>query len=313
MVATVSQQFAASLVAAAAKAAVDGGATRHVAAAVTTAAVRTVWQLMAGESEGDEEHLDSFTQAGLEQVQQELAARLRAVKPVILEHIVAAASGRAPAVPGDARVKRNVAVHVGFGEGAGLLSQPAQELRRRQRGRRRPRGSGSGTGLVPASCSSEPVGGSSHCSSSSSSSSHEKEGLAAKVLQLEESISMALKACGSQADKQHCGDSCSGSASIEKDEASEVAADEVALQGQAEEAEAAALAEDETKEAEAAAERAAAREHVLEAEAIAAAEAAKLAAEIAMLENTLLYLDDDDTRAFFLSKIDELRNRSESP
>ena len=98
--------------------AVAAGATRHVAAAVTAAAIRT---LLRPE--------DSCSTS-------EVDARLEAVRPVLNEYVSAAAEGRQPRVSGVARLRRNVAVHAGFGEGPEVVQEDAPRLRRRQRGRR---------------------------------------------------------------------------------------------------------------------------------------------------------------------------------
>ena len=87
-------KMAACLVATATKAAVKGGASRHVAAAVTCAVVRTVWQLLAGMGPAAEASVDDGTSPyEFDSVQRELGARLCAVKPVMHGQILAAALG----------------------------------------------------------------------------------------------------------------------------------------------------------------------------------------------------------------------------
>jgi hypothetical protein len=101
-----------------------GHATRWVVAAAATAVARLA---LGTEASAPDEGL----------LQQELAARLAAVEPVLHEQILAAVECRPPSVSGGARVLRNIAEHVGFGEGPSLLALPARELRKRQRGKRR--------------------------------------------------------------------------------------------------------------------------------------------------------------------------------
>ena len=99
------------------------GSSRQVVAATAAAAVRVSAQLLArGTDQGDE--------LQLEEQKEELAARVRAITPALARQV----AGRP--VSGDQRLVRNVASHVGFGEGPEFLSASTQELRRRQRGRR---------------------------------------------------------------------------------------------------------------------------------------------------------------------------------
>ena len=104
-------------VAAAVAGAIAAGASRQTAAAVAAAAVRAL--------------------GGAPVVDEELAERLCAVTPVLAERVAAGAAGRPPCVTGAARLRRNVAEHVGFGDGPEVLRQGVAELRRRQRGGRR--------------------------------------------------------------------------------------------------------------------------------------------------------------------------------
>jgi preprotein translocase subunit SecD len=108
---------AAALVTAAVRGA--AGEPRQVVAAAVAAAMRVGGDLLRGTDQDVE----------LEQ-QEELAARVRAITPALARQV----AGRP--VSGDQRLVRNVASHVGFGEGPEFLSASTQELRRRQRGRR---------------------------------------------------------------------------------------------------------------------------------------------------------------------------------
>ena len=107
---------AAALVTAAVRGA--AGEPRQVVAAAVAAAMRVGGDLLRGTDQDVElEH------------QEELAARVRAITPALARQV----AGRP--VSGDQRLVRNVASHVGFGEGPEFLSASTQELRRRQRGR----------------------------------------------------------------------------------------------------------------------------------------------------------------------------------
>ena len=109
-------------VAAAVSAAVTSGASRQVVAAVAAAAVRAAQaDLPCDEDE----------------VKEEVDARMHAITPVLREQVAAGREGRQARVPGNTRVKRNIAVHAGFGEGPAVVEGSAKELRRRQRGGRR--------------------------------------------------------------------------------------------------------------------------------------------------------------------------------
>jgi hypothetical protein len=111
------------LVEAAVRGAVSGGASRQVAAAVTAAAMK-----VALGADGSYDNRGSGS---------ELGARLSAIRPVLAERIGAAVDGRQPRIPGNTRLRRNVAEHVGFGNGSDALAGSAADLKRRQRGRRR--------------------------------------------------------------------------------------------------------------------------------------------------------------------------------
>ena len=79
---------------------------------------------------------------------EELEARLSAVRPVLVECISAAHGTREPHIPGTQRVRRNLAEHFGFGQGAEVLEGSGRVLRERQRGVRRADRPGPGALLV---------------------------------------------------------------------------------------------------------------------------------------------------------------------
>ncbi len=110
-------------VAALTTAAVQGaqGASRQVVAAAVAAAMRTGAGLLQGDAGPD---VDS-------DAQQEIAARIEAITPVLTRQVVG------QPVCGSLRVARNVACHHAFGDGAQAVRGSVQELRRRQRGGRR--------------------------------------------------------------------------------------------------------------------------------------------------------------------------------
>ena len=66
----------------------------------------------------------------------EVASRLTVIAPVIEEKVVAAASGRAAVIPGNMRLRRNVAEHI-FDTSIDIVTANTTELKRTQRGRRR--------------------------------------------------------------------------------------------------------------------------------------------------------------------------------
>ena len=65
----------------------------------------------------------------------EVAARMEAIRRALAQQVAG------QPVPGSHRLARNIAAHVGLGEGAAILQATQQEQRRRQRGRRRQEGS----------------------------------------------------------------------------------------------------------------------------------------------------------------------------
>ena len=128
-----SAETLALLLSAAIQGAATGKATRQGLAAAVAAALRTGAALLAPPTNapGYEEQEDMDGEVTRWQ-REELAARVAAIQPTLANQIL----GRATS--GAQRVRRNIATHVGFGEGEALLSQSTQELKRRQRGRRRP-------------------------------------------------------------------------------------------------------------------------------------------------------------------------------
>ena len=70
------------------------------------------------------------------------------MRPVLAECISAAHGAREPHIPGTQRVRRNLAEHFGFGQGAEVLEGSGRVLRERQRGVRRADRPGPGALLV---------------------------------------------------------------------------------------------------------------------------------------------------------------------
>jgi hypothetical protein len=119
------------LVAEAVAAAVLAGASPKVAAAITRAAIRAVMEIAAP--------VDM-------EVCPEVEARIEAIKPVVAERVLAATEGRLAVLTGAQRLRRNIAEHAGFGEGASFMREPEAVHRRRQRGRRRARPTSTSSG-----------------------------------------------------------------------------------------------------------------------------------------------------------------------
>ena len=84
-----------------------GGASRQVVVVVAAAVIR------------------------LGHVGTEMVARLAAIEPVVVARVLAARAGRPAAIPGDARLRRNLAAHHGFGLGPEVLLGLPLDLRRR--------------------------------------------------------------------------------------------------------------------------------------------------------------------------------------
>ena len=131
-------------VAAAVAAAVAAGASRHVVAATAAAVTRVV---LAGTTDAAGEPPDQA-------VCEEVEARVGAMRPVLKEKVMAAVEGRPEAVPGAARLLRNIAAHAGFGEGGEVLQATTAELRKRQRGRKK----ASAPAPAPPAAASSPSG-----------------------------------------------------------------------------------------------------------------------------------------------------------
>lgn len=114
------------------KVAVAGAAlhgSRQAVVAAAIAAVRTSWCLLfLVEAAADLVDDAAF----------EVRARLGAFKPVLVEYVLAAKSSRPPVVSGLTWLRRNVAAHTAFGEGAAALYGSVVDLKRRQNGRRCP-------------------------------------------------------------------------------------------------------------------------------------------------------------------------------
>ena len=104
--------FAATLLAAVVR--TDG--SRHVMASTAVALFRAIKDQLFDEQLG-------IRPAGPHNgtADAEVATRLRAVQLVLHEQVIAALDERPPAVSGDARVRRNIAMHSSFGAGAAVL------------------------------------------------------------------------------------------------------------------------------------------------------------------------------------------------
>ena len=100
-------------------------APRQALAAAVAAALRTGADLLRGVAKTSQD-----AELGTEE-QEEIAARVHAIAPMLAKQV------QGQPVCGSLRVARNVACHVGFGEGAQVVRGSVQELRRCQRGERR--------------------------------------------------------------------------------------------------------------------------------------------------------------------------------
>ena len=69
-------------------------------------------------------------------VEQEVAARVALIQPVLQEQVAAGAGGRVPRISGSARAKRNVATHSHLGQGAEVLEEACLSPQKAQRGGR---------------------------------------------------------------------------------------------------------------------------------------------------------------------------------
>ena len=105
-------------------AAVQGtaGAPRQVVAAAVSAAIRAAGDLLLREPTCGKSE---------DEASEEVEARVRAIAPMLEKQV------RGLPVCGNTRLARNVASHVGFGNGAQALRGSVQELKRQQRGARR--------------------------------------------------------------------------------------------------------------------------------------------------------------------------------
>ena len=102
-----------------------GGASRQVAAAVAAAIFR-VALMPAVATDGSEE---------VQEVQEEVAARLNLVRPALTSLVAAGASEAKPSVSGAQRALRNCALHADLGKGALALPHTGEAAKRLQRGR----------------------------------------------------------------------------------------------------------------------------------------------------------------------------------
>ena len=71
-----------------------------------------------------------------EDVEQEVAARVALIQPVIHEQVAAGAGGRVPRISGTARAKRNLATHSLLGQGSDVLEEACLSPQKAQRGGR---------------------------------------------------------------------------------------------------------------------------------------------------------------------------------
>ena len=120
----------AALVSAAVQGAATGGAPRQGLAAAVSAALRTGVALLVPHSSGPTLDPMDALRTDSEEQGAELAARVAAITPVLANQV----TGRPTS--GAQRLRRNVAAHVGFGEGAALVRAAPSVLRCRQRGGR---------------------------------------------------------------------------------------------------------------------------------------------------------------------------------